>query len=96
MFSVELDAMHLMLRIGREINTEHSRRKKFLVDLSHAIFLQHKGDYENLMKAREAACLDGPPSWTERVKYICHIVGDPGNVSHRMTLVLNAYRELDA
>jgi len=31
-FSVKLDAMHLMLRIGREMNAEHPRRKKFLID----------------------------------------------------------------
>ena len=30
-FSVKLDAMHLMLSIGREMNAEHPRRKKFLV-----------------------------------------------------------------
>lgn len=35
-FSVKLDAMHLMLRIGREVNAEHLRRKKFLVDLGLA------------------------------------------------------------
>ena len=35
-FSVKLDAMHRMLRIGREMNAEHPRRKKFLIDLSQA------------------------------------------------------------
>ena len=50
--------MHLMLRIGWEMNTEHPRRKKFLVELSHAIFVQ-------LMQAREAAGLEGQPTWTE-------------------------------
>ena len=42
-FSVKLVAMHLMLRIGREMNAKHPRRKKFFVDLSHDIFVQHKG-----------------------------------------------------
>ena len=39
-FSIKLDAM---LRIGREMNAEHLCRKKFLIDLSHAIFVQHEG-----------------------------------------------------
>ena len=43
-FAVKLDAMHLMLQIGREMNAKHPRRKKFLVDLSCAIFAQHEGD----------------------------------------------------
>ena len=47
--------MHLMLRIGQEMNAEHPRRKKFPVDLSHAIFVQHEGDWKELVKAREAA-----------------------------------------
>ena len=54
-FSIKLDALHLMLRIGREMNAEHPRRNKFHVDLSHAIFVQHDGDQKELMKAREAA-----------------------------------------
>ena len=43
MFSVKLDAMHLMLHIGREINSEHPRRKKFLMDLSRAIICATQG-----------------------------------------------------
>ena len=94
-FSVKLDAMHLMLRIGREMNAEHPRRKKFLVDLSHAMFLQHDGDRRELMKARQAAGLEGPPTRTERVKFIRRVVGEPETVGERMVLVLKAHRELD-
>ena len=94
-FSVKLDAMHLMLRIGREMNAEHPRHKKFLVDLSHAIFGQHEGDQQQLMKAREAAGLEGPPTHTERVKFICRVVGKLESVAERMVLVLKAHRELD-
>ena len=54
-FLVKLDAMHRMRHIGREMNAGHPRRKKFLVDLSHAIFVQHEGDRKELVKAREAA-----------------------------------------
>ena len=43
-FSIKLNAMYLMLRIGCEMNAEHPRRKKFLIDLSHAIFVQHEGN----------------------------------------------------
>ena len=95
-FSVKLDAMHLMLRIGREMNAEHRRRKKFLVDLSHAIFVQHDGDRQRLMNAREAAGLEGPPTRTERVKFIRGVVGEPESVEKRMILVLKAHREIDA
>ena len=52
------------------MNAEHPRRKKFLIDLSHAIFVQHEGDREQLMKAREAARLKRPPTRTERVKFM--------------------------
>ena len=94
-FTVKLDAMHLILRIGREMNAEHPRRKKFLVDLSQAIFAQHEGDREQLMRARQAAELEGPPTRTERVKFIRRAVGEPENVAARMTLVLKAHQEID-
>lgn len=95
-FSVKLDAMHLMLRIGREMNAEHPHRRKFLIDLSHAIFVQHEGDRQQLMGAREAAGLKGPPTRTKRVKFICRVVGEPESVAERMILVLKAHREIDA
>ena len=95
LFSVRLDAMHLMLRIGREMNAEHPRRKKFLVDLSHAMFVQHECDRQQLMRAREAAGLEGPPTRTERVKFIRRVVGEPESVAERMTFVLKAHKELD-
>ena len=95
LFSVRVDAMHLMLRVGREMNAEHPRRKKILVDLSHAIFVQHEGDRQQLMRAREAAGLEGPPTRTERVKFIRRVVGEPESVAERMTLVLKAHKELD-
>ena len=56
-FKVKLDAMHLMLRIGREMNAEHPRRMKFLVDLSQAILMQHQEDLAALMKARAGMLL---------------------------------------
>ena len=94
-FSVKLDAMHLMLRIGREMNAEHPRRKKFLIDLSQAVFIRHQGDWEKLMEARHAARLEGPPTRTERVKFIRRVVGAPECVADRMLLVLKAHTELD-
>ena len=87
-FDVKLDTMHLMLRIGREINAEHPRRKRFLVDLSQAIFSQHLGDRQQLIEARKAARLEGPPTRTERIKFIRRLVGEPESVAKRMTLVL--------
>ena len=84
--------MHLMVRIGREMNDEYPRRK-ILIDLSHAIFVQHEGDRQQLMKAREAA---GLPTRAERVKFIRRVVGDPESVAELMVLVLKAHRELDS
>ncbi len=78
--------MHLILRIGREINAEHLRRKNFLVNLSQAIFSQHAGDWKQLMNARKAARLEGPPTRTERLS---SIVSEPESVAKRMTLVPN-------
>ena len=95
-FSVKLDAMHLMLRIGQEMNAEHPRRMKFLVDLSHAIFVQHEGDRKELLKAREATRLEGPPTRAERVKFIRRVVGEPESVAKLMILVLKAHREIDS
>lgn len=94
-FKVKLDAMHLMLRIGREMNAEHPRRKKFLVDLSQAIFVEHEDDRKCLLEAREAAELEGLPTRTERGKFIRRVIGDPKSVADRMRIVLNAHRELD-
>ena len=56
-FKVKLGAMHLMLRIGQEINAEHPRWKKFLVDLSQAILMQLQEDLAALMKARAGMLL---------------------------------------
>ena len=94
-FSIKLDAMHLMLRIGREKNAEHPRRKKFLLDLSQAIFSQHNEDQELLMDARSAAGLEGQPTRTERVKYVRRVVGSPESVASRMMLIINAHRGID-
>ena len=90
-FDVKLDAMHLMLRIGREMNDEHPRRKRFLVDLSQAIFSQHLGDRQQLIEARKAARLEGPPARTERVTFICRVFGEPESAAKRMTLVLKVW-----
>lgn len=87
--------MHLMLRNGREMNAEHPWRKKFLVDLSQAVFTQHEGDRELLMMARDAAKLKRPPTLSEWVKYIRRVVGEPEFVARRMLLMLNALREID-
>ena len=77
------------------MNAEHPRRNKFLIDLSYAIFVQHGGDRQQLMKAREAAGLEGAPTRTERVKFIRRVVGEPESVAERMVLVLKTHRELD-
>ena len=47
------------------------------------------------MEAREAAGLDGPPTHTERVKFIRRVVGEPESVAERMLLMLKAHQELD-
>ena len=59
------------------MEAEHPRQKKFLMDLSHAIFVQHEGDQQRLMKAKEAAGLEGLPTHAERVKFIHRVVGEP-------------------
>ena len=58
--------------------------------------MQHEGDRQQLMEAREAAGLDGTPTRTERVKFIRRVVGEPESVAKRMVLVLKAHRELDS
>ena len=52
-----------MLHIWQEMNAEHPHRKKFLIDLSHAIFVQHEGNWQQLMEATEAAGLEGLPTY---------------------------------
>ena len=87
-FDVKLDAMHLMLCIGRESTPG---AKRFLVDLSQAIFSQHLGNRQQLIEARKAARLEGPPTRTERVNFIRRVVGEPESVAKRMTLVLKVW-----
>lgn len=65
------------------------------MDLGQAIFMQHRGDREKLLEARHAARLEGPPTRTERVKFIRRVVGTPDSVADRMLLVLKAHKELD-
>ena len=72
-FSVKLDAMHLMQRISREMNAEHPRRKKFLIDLSQAIFIQHQPDVEELMKARAGMSLQ---SFVVIIMCICALASE--------------------
>ena len=59
------------------------------------MFVQHEGDQQQLMKVREVAGLEGPPTRTERVKFIRRVVGEPDSVAERMILVLKAHQELD-
>ncbi len=47
------------------------------------------------MIARDAAKLEGPPTCSERAKYIRRVVGDPESIARRMLLVFNAHREID-
>ena len=75
------------------MNAEHPWRKKFLIDLSQAIFIQHQVDQQKLVEARRATRLEGPR--TERVKFIRRVVGALDNVAERMLLVLKAHKELD-
>ncbi len=89
-FAVKLDAMHLMLRIGREMNAEHPRRRTFLTHLSVAILSQHEGDRQRLVEARKAAGLEGDPVRVGRMRFVRRIVGDPESVVERMTLVVKA------
>ena len=58
-------------------DTEDPCRKKLLTDLSKAIFVQHTGDCDKLTAARQAADLQGPPTRTERVKFIRQVVNEP-------------------
>lgn len=64
-----------MLYIGREMNAKHPHCKKFLTDLSHAIFMQHGDDWQQLLKAREAAGLEELPPHAEQVNFISQVVG---------------------
>ena len=49
-----------------------------------------------MISTREAAGLEGPPTRTERVKFIRRVVGEPVSVAEWMILVLKAHREIDA
>ena len=84
-----------MLRIGRDMNVEHPQRKKFLIDLSQALFIQHQGDWQKLIEARSAARLEGPPARTEWIKFIRQVVGAPDSVAEWMLPVLKAHKEID-
>ena len=44
-----------------------------------------------MIEARKVAQLEGPPTRTERVKFIRRVVGEPESVAKRMTLVLKVW-----
>jgi hypothetical protein len=48
-----------------------------------------------LLAAREAAGLEGPPTWVEWVKYIRRVVDALEAVADQMLQVLQVHRELD-
>ena len=50
-----LDGFHLICRIGREINSEHDRKQKFMQQISRCIYTSSEEDSRNLDKARKAS-----------------------------------------
>ena len=80
-----------MSKVHKSVEDPHC--KKFPIDLSHTMFVQHDSDHYQLMKAIEAAGLEGPPTHAKRVKFICRVVGEPECCREQMILVLKALRE---
>ena len=63
-----------MSKVHKSVEDPHC--KKFPIDQSHTMFVQHDSDHYQLMEAREAAGREGPRTHAKRVKFICQVVGD--------------------
>ncbi|KAF4647721.1 hypothetical protein FOL47_004237, partial [Perkinsus chesapeaki] len=93
----KLDIMHLLMRIGREMNAEHVRRAYFLKQLSRAVFTESLADTERLEEIRKKAGLALTPEQKriDRYRYVRRAIGDPQTICAKVLLVTKAHIALD-
>ncbi|KAF4730048.1 hypothetical protein FOZ62_023899, partial [Perkinsus olseni] len=96
-FKKKLDVMHLILRIGRETNSEHPRRRQFLKQISKSIFRDSEEDTSRLEEARAKANLNltDEQKRIDRYKYVRRTIGDPRSTCAKLLLVVKAHIALD-
>ena len=93
-----LDAFHLILRIGREINSEHDRKAKFMRQLAQCIFTSSAEDMRKLDEARQAGSindLNNRQKKYDRTKFVRRVIRDPKVIGSKILLLLKANIALD-
>ena len=85
-----LDAMHMIARIGRQMNSEHPRHFNFMKKLSRSIYVDSKEDLDQLHKIREKhrLTLTAKELKRDRQRFVRHCVGPPlQTCAHVLALV---------
>lgn len=92
-----LDAFHLILRIGREINSEHDRKARFMSQLSFCIFTTAEEDARALREAREVGGLNDLSSKQKKYdkKFVRRIIRDADTIVTKILLLVKANIALD-
>jgi len=92
-----LDAMHLMNRIGRQMNMEHPRATPFMTKLSAALYHDSKEDTEMLESTRKkfGMKLTQRQIRSDRQRLIRHTVGDSKDTTAHVLALLKLELELD-
>ena len=92
-----LDAFHLILRIGREMNSEHARKPNFMRQLSQCIFTTSADDARALNDAREAGAiydLNGRQLKYDR-KFVRRVIREPSEIASKMLVLLKTNIAMD-
>lgn len=93
-----LDAFHLILRIGREINSEHARKAGFMRQLSQCIFTSSTEDMANLEQARRDANLsnlDANQQRYDRRVYVRRVIREDSEIVAKILLLLKTHIAMD-
>ncbi|KAL7531878.1 hypothetical protein ACHAXR_004286 [Thalassiosira sp. AJA248-18] len=93
-----LDAFHLILRIGREINSEHGRKSQFMRQVSQCIFEISKEDVANLEAARQSAGITNLSSKQQKYDrrvYVRREICDPAKIVSKLLMLLKSNIAMD-
>ncbi|KAL7531651.1 hypothetical protein ACHAXR_006429 [Thalassiosira sp. AJA248-18] len=93
-----LDAFHLILRIGREINSEHGRKSQFMRQVSQCIFETSKEDVANLEAARQSAGitdLSSKQQKYDRRVYVRRVIREPAKIVSKLLMLLKSNIAMD-
>ncbi|EJK74895.1 hypothetical protein THAOC_03400, partial [Thalassiosira oceanica] len=96
-----LDAFHLILRIGREIEIQHGRKALFMTQLSRCIFIRSEDDAKRLKKAQEkveserGAELSAKEKRSDARTYVRRVIGDRQQIVSKILLLVQTNMAMD-